>query len=519
MKKYLLLMFGIVFINALPLNAQNTQYKIYSDNSVITSVQYTNGNIYQKDFLLFIDMLKSTHPLFAWGVTSSVNINDLREKGYIWAEKCTSKDQLKYYMQFIASSLNDGHTTVSPDFDMNSIYPFSLLIIDEDVYINAIDKNYESYLGKKISRINNYPVKKVLESFRNQISSDNDAYFLDKVVGYMQFFDSWKYNSYCKKDSSLVISFADTSDVVLYQTPKQNIKITSVQSNFKHDLITIRNKQPFSYSILPEKSICYFQFNQCTDQSDIRYKYLMSNKQITQDMEQKISRVPRFDTLVENMFEKIAQQNIKTLVVDVRNNAGGNSKLCNILLSYLKNYKEIKHFSSKIRVSNLWAEQYPLLAEQYSELIADNSFEFGKLYNQDELYIAVNSNKSIQMDDYFRENRDTNKVFKGNVVFIQSPKTFSSAGMLIITAIDNNIGKVIGSESSYKPCSYGDLLAWELPNTNIRGFVSHKIFLRPDTAKCNDNSIVPQIKIRTSIEDMLNGNDSCWNWILENYSK
>lgn len=520
MKRILLSMAAVLFINMLPLNAQSFQHQVYSENTVISSKQYVKGNIYQKDLLLFVDMLKTSHPIFALGTSSTINIDSIGKQGYLWAEKCNSVDELSYYLQSIASLLNDGHTSILPDLDKNAIYPFSFIIVGEHVFLNVIDKNYESYLGKEITKINNHPVKEVIESFRSQISSDNDVYFKDNVNGYMQFLNLWKHNSYSMNDKSLVLSFEDEKDIKLYPVNKQNMNITYLQTSFQEGLVTIRNKQPFSYNLLEDESICYFQFNQCTDNSDIRYQLNMQNKEITEAMEAKLALIPRFDTVVANMFKEMKEHRIKTLVVDVRNNGGGNSRLCDILLSYLKPKEETQTMPSQIRISNLWKAQYPLLFSEFTEGLEkrNQKLEIGKLYNAYDLSFGEDSQSPDMSISLFEINTDKEKIFKGKVFFIQSPKTFSSAGMLITMAADNNIGKVIGSESSYRPCHYGDLLAWELPNTKTRGFVSHKIFKRPNSTKCNESSIVPEVKIETSLEDMQSGDDRAWDWILDNYS-
>jgi hypothetical protein len=122
-------------------------------------------------------------------------------------------------------------------------------------------------------------------------------------------------------------------------------------------------------------------------------------------------------------------------------------------------------------------------------------------------------------DSYFVRNEDENKVFKGNVIFIQNAKTYSSAGLLITDAVDNRIGVVTGNKSSYRPCHYGDLLAYELPNTKIRGFVSHKFFKRPDAEKCDETSLTPAVYIPATWQDILEGKDIHWEWILEHYGK
>ena len=508
-------------MNLIPIEAQNIQYKEYSDENIINSELYKKGNVYQKDLLLFVDLLKKTHPIFESDLCTAIDIDSVKNNGYLWSENCNSIEQFKNYLQSIAVLLNDGHTSVFPSINMNAVYPFSLFIDENDIYLYVVDKKYDHYLGSKVTKINQVPVFDVINSFKNLISSDNETYFLEKVSGFIQFYDSWKYNPYSMPDSSLIFSFADKDDIILHPVSSNNMMITPISVKNQEELVTKRNRQPFSYVILPDKSICYLQFNQCLDQSDLRYKYEVSGTQLSnEELEKLLSQVPRFDSFVKNMMQEIKDQQIRTLVVDVRHNAGGNSKLCDILLSWLFPINDLQSISSKIRISSLWEVHYPLLSSEFRAQFAklDKPFIIGKLYNGFEFSDEDNSSILSKMDDYFIVNKDSNEIFKGNVIFIQSPKTFSSAGMLITTAVDNKIGIVIGGESSYKPCSYGDLLGWELPNTNVQGFVSHKIFNRPDEKKCNEISIIPKIHIKAKFLDLVNGIDRCWDWILEYYN-
>ena len=99
-------------------------------------------------------------------------------------------------------------------------------------------------------------------------------------------------------------------------------------------------KMPFIYKIYSDKSICYLQFNSCIDQKSLLQQYYQSRgigwKDISDEVEKKILLYPRFDSFLENMFKEVEAGGIKTLVVDVRNNRGGNSMLCKQLLSWLK---------------------------------------------------------------------------------------------------------------------------------------------------------------------------------------
>lgn len=82
-----------------------------------------------------------------------------------------------------------------------------------------------------------------------------------------------------------------------------------------------------------------------------------------------------------------------------------------------------------------------------------------------------------------------------------------------------NRDDVIGDKSSYRPCSYGDILSWQLPNTKIKGFVSHKLFNRPSLDKCEEDFIIPDVHLQADWKDIIEGKDIYWDWVLKNAVK
>lgn len=509
-------------------------YKRYSSLNVENSEAYKVGNIYQKDLLLCLNLLKESHPAFAPGIDAPFNIDSINQAGYLWAYKCRSVTNLWTYLQAIMTLLNDGHTSLMPDLDRNHIYPFEFFKENQNIYLKGVTKEYGSYLGKQISLINGQAVLEVINSFRPVISSDNELNFSSKVCSFMRFYSLWKYTPFCLSDSTLQLTFADATTISLHQVPTKGMNLTSLQTKTQSNQIRQNNNQSFQYKLLPEKNICYLQFLDCADQSSMRYDYYSgkTTNMSVEEFEKKISQIPRFDAFLNEMFQTIEATKIKTLVIDVRGNGGGNSALCEVLLSWLKPLKEIKNESVSIRISNLWEQNYPAFAAEFKQGLekTQQPYEIGKLYDSSSLSGSTSGkdNSTVskektsvtkKIEEYFIKNTDENKVFKGNVVFIQDARTFSSAGSLITDATDNNIGIVIGDKSSFRPCNYGDLLCWELPNTKIRGFVSHKIFERPNTVKCHDLTITPNVYLTQNWSEVSEGKDICWEWILVHYGK
>lgn len=523
--RYLLLIAIFFFGHSVTVPAQENNSIVFTNPEVEKSQTYLNGNNYQKDLLLFLNMLESTHPAFAPGMHPPFNMEEIRDKGYVWAKNCDSDIQFWDYLQSIASTLQDNHTTLFIDFNRSRIYPFMFYQISGNYYLFTVTKPYASYLGKRIININGHPVQEVIESFRPLFCCNNDIDFEQKIRNQISFEVLWTNNPYNSPDSLLHLTFEDGTSIGLEPKTAGKRDLSALQT--KPNYLTARQNSNdlFLYRIFQKQKICYLQFNLCEDQSSVRLSLLNNNRGLTpEQIEQSLAKYPRFDSFLNRMFDEISEKDIKTLVIDVRNNRGGNGNLCQLLLSWLILPEKQITGISKIRFSSLWEMFYPQTAADYKKAFAQNGIDYrlGELYDNKELSQLISRNgktliSGMDYDALFVKNRDPEKVFKGNVVFIQNAGTYSSAGQLITDATDNHTGMVLGSESAFKPCHYGDMLTWELPNTSIKGSVSHKIFLRPDTSRYNERSIRPALNLDYTWNDILESNDIYWNWILNMY--
>ena len=96
----------------------------------------------------------------------------------------------------------------------------------------------------------------------------------------------------------------------------------------------------YDYQLFPDQSICYLQFNKCTDAANFPF--------------------PNF---LNQMFGEMEAGNIRTLVVDVQYNNGGSSRLCDQLFMYLYPLGKTRFFTQYLRFSDLMAAYNPRIAE------------------------------------------------------------------------------------------------------------------------------------------------------------
>ena len=237
------------------------------------------------------------------------------------------------------------------------------------------------------------------------------------------------------------------------------------------------NGHLFSYTILGKESICYMQFNQCNDARTLKDESL-----------------PRFDRMLDNMFADMERERIATLIVDLQYNSGGSSRLCDELLDRLCPLSALRMMDTYLRFS-------PLMA-LYNPKAGDAMKAWEEAGHRDELYPLPHKKMQIPEHSYYQ----------GKVVFIQGPGTFSSAGILVTTARDNGIGTIIGTESTYSPSHYGEVLPFRLPNTGTLGSVCTKYIERADKEKAEDRTLVPDIVLD------LDSKASAWRKIIRMYS-
>ena len=171
--------------------------------------------------------------------------------------------------------------------------------------------------------------------------------------------------------------------------------------------------------------------------------------------------------------------------------------MCDELLQHLCPLNKRKFFTTYMRFSDLMAMYNPRIAEVKKNWESDGHVD--ELYQMPAPKIPA---------DYQQP-----KLFEGQVVFVMSKKTYSSAGILLTDARDNHVGTIIGATSTFSPSHYGEILPYRLPNTDVLGTISCKFFARPDTAHVDDTCMLPDIEVN------LDDKDAAWQFIVDKYGK
>lgn len=362
-------------------------------------------------------------------------------KGFNWDQQyfkylpkvMSTTTTLEYYklLMELTAKLKDGHTYISAPRELHKkIYarpPFRTQLIEDKIIVSDLDDptgNDLLEVGDEILSINNVAVK---------------DYALKNVIPYI------------KASTPQDLNYQTYERFLLAGPENSNISVRFLkQDGIQREIIYQRKDNRFYQTL-----------------KSIDYKLLDDNVahlQINNFASQKV--VSEF----EKIFPKIQQSN--ALIIDLRNNGGGNTKFALEILAYLTDKEFIKtKWKTRIYLP-VFRSWKMLLNGWYSN---ENQF----LLNQ-------------------KEN------FSKPIALLIGPRTFSTAEDFTVMFRELGLGKIIGEKSAG---SSGNPLVIALP-----GGGNAKICTKVNTYKNGKEfvgvGIIPDIAVSQTISDFRQGTDT-----------
>ena len=426
MKKIRIVVFVICFALTLLQSGclKERNISVEEDNTEIEThiSENENGSIqdqvsaYLEDALSLITVLEDTHPAFTLGeISHDYEIEKQRFLDSINQE--TDKDKYIYLVQKYLTSLNDAHTKVRMDVDAQFL-DLNCYADEDELFLLNEDGSLSE---KQIIQIGGVSINKIYETVQAYFPVENEiASNLNNSM--------WALSS-----EVLKLAGCEINDNSVYITMNQNGVVSKKGVGFI-------NKNPYeSYEYTTEiesrmiDDIFYIDMNICNVNKTLKKQ--------------------------AKALKKAIKKGTRKVIIDVRDNPGGNSMACEELLNAMG--MSAPSYGTYVRYSELARKQHSKLpSEGFEQWDPDKT--------------TAKRNESIEL------------------VVLMNEKTFSSATMLATFVKDGELGTVIGIPSSNSPSSYGDILYYKMPNTGLEVSISYKKFLRPDT-EADQRILIPDI--------------------------
>ncbi|UTW66304.1 hypothetical protein KFE94_16885 [bacterium SCSIO 12643] len=196
-------------------------------------------------------------------------------------------------------------------------------------------------------------------------------------------------------------------------------------------------EEKYTFEILAD-NIGYLSYNQCAD-------------------------LKAFKRFLNKTFTMIQKNGVDKLIIDIRENGGGNSELNDWLLNYItrkpyqqaygRYWKVSKEVQDKIKNEKLWAG------------FLDQEFF-------DRYLGSPNQSVIKEFDDEMTQPDSNELYFNGTVCMLIGPKTFSSANYLADAVKTYEICTLIGMPTGEYTNDFGEQITFKLPNSGSYLFVS-----------------------------------------------
>jgi len=356
-----------------------------------------------EDLEFIVNCLQERHPACISGLPTAVQMAYERE--YAELSESTEVMVLSLWQRAsrVLSSLGDAHTMVWVYYEDTKFLP--LLFSWEEQRLICSGGEYDGYT---VSKIGGVPVAQLYERFLEQFSYELDAWA------------RYAFATRINRSDYLAFVGINAGREVEISLKGQNDgshvnKAFALQEN--GIVIPVVTEPFYSYSIDKESGVGIFTLRQCI--FDKTYK-----------------------TALKDFFTAVRDGGVRSVILDLRGNSGGNSLVANEFLRYLP-VESYEVGSSKVRFGPVLWENQP-----------------GRQKNQQAEY-----------------------VFSGNVYVLTGTDTFSAAVDFATLLSDNGLCTVIGEIPGNMPSSYGDILYFQTPNALLAFTISYKYFTRPDATK------------------------------------
>lgn len=385
----------------------------------------------------------------------------------------------------LSTKFMDGHTSLwfpyneaAKAYSTNRRFPFSVDIIDRQIFIAKKYSDESSIqIWDEIVEINGQSSKDLIEDLLSYKNGELESFRLASIQNAFPYY-LW-----------LIKGWGNKFDLRIQRGGTQlNITVNGLMPG---ELNTgpINTSRPLDYS-----------FSMKDDETGLLDFRSMRN-------------VKQFKIFLDSSFQLLHDREIKHLIIDVRYNGGGDSRLGDLLFDYLtyQPYNQVEKViiktSSPVKISvrkKLKWFIYPLYP-----LILVNKQAFATLGKKDGSLTEIKSSDS-------RVSRNKKNRFNGDVYLLIGPGTFSSANMLASTFSCYGMGKVVGEESGEPLISYGELTYFKLPNTKADAWASCKSFYLAcaDTLNPN-NGVIPDYQAVPTFEDLKSNRDAAMEFTID----
>lgn len=211
--------------------------------------------------------------------------------------------EIELYKLF--KEIGDEHTRIEPVY--KTTYPLSFDLFTEGIFVTNTDPAHSYLLYKKLDGIESTTTRDIIKEFRKIIKNDNRSYF---DVYFQHFVNNprvLKGLDITQSDSAAGFILDDE------KYPVSSVPKEKFSSKPASKLLRYSNNDNYWYTLTGNGKVLYFNYQVCAEQD---------NKP--------------FEAFSNELWTFIEKEKPQKIIIDLRNNSGGNSAILSPFLTRLK---------------------------------------------------------------------------------------------------------------------------------------------------------------------------------------
>ena len=523
MKRLIILVLTLITFTSCSIQRLRTLITKTAKIEYVKPSNYEELNKYQKDAVYLTELIGKSYPRLELKIPDQ-DYSYESEKLISDLSKVENDLDFQVRVRKFMVLLKDGHSDIGVFPPKNDGHFYLHLYKEKDDWIiENIDRTIDSIIiGSRIISINQIPIDEIELRISQFECVENPFRANSKFLAHALIPLYWEAMGVIedKGDLNLTVVKDNEKKTITIQPKLEGEFYKIALEKWKYPF-TRQQNDGFYYKIDSVRNFAYLQMNTSLDyvsvKSDIKkYTNFLTRPIALMVMKNQTKDARDFGLVLQSMFHEINKNSIENLIIDLRNNWGGDLRPGKQLIWYLTDKHEIKGFTEYLRIS----DYYKLKSKSvYKELNESYQGKYGKPIPYGMINITDDFSNQTYFYDITKEDSpflldQSLPKFKGNVYVITGVNTFSAGQSLATTIADNHLATIVGEPTGQKPTSQTGTSIFKLPHTKSIVTLSCGYNERPNKLKNHEIALFPDIEIYPTFEEYLSGVDIQFEYIM-----
>ena len=351
----------------------------------------------------------------------------------------------------LVSMLGDGHTMLRIPY--NEVFTADRLRLPMIVGVTTDGRLLSKGcvdgavpFDAQILSVNGRSATEMLTAMRPYVSGERDFFVLSRLnADFMALFEM------LYESDHYVVEYRSGTDGTVHRVTLEPSTFAEIENRIQRpDRETVKKdglSEPYTFRILKDKGVAVMDFRS-------------------------FDNPERMQAFADSMLTVLQNDNIKRLIIDVRQNGGGNSRVGDVLLRYLSPQPFVQMQKALVRVTPVT-----------QRLLNSTNTAPGWYWHE-------------VPDSGFLEPYTTGqRHFDGETMLLTSHYTFSAAASFAWAFKAFGVGKVVGEETGGMGVSFGDFVRYSLPVSKLLCTISVKRFWHYGADERNIHGALPDYAV------------------------